>query len=63
MTLAKLVRTISGGVNGARAAKSSSEYRRIHTPALVRPARPARCWADACEIFSMGNRCTLRRVS
>ena len=28
----------------------SSEYRRKHMPGWVRPARPARCWAEAWEM-------------
>ena len=33
----------------------------MHTPGAVRPDRPARCAADACEIGSIGSRCTLVR--
>ncbi len=33
----------------------------MHTPGAVRPERPARCAADACEIGSIGSRCTLVR--
>ena len=61
MTEARLVRRISGSVNAGRAAKSSSVYSRMHTPSAVRPQRPARWLADACEIRSMGSRCTLVR--
>jgi hypothetical protein len=28
----------------------------------VRPARPERCWADACDTGSIGRRCTLLRL-
>ena len=62
MTLAKLVRRISGSVNSGREAKSSSEYRRIAIPSAIRPQRPARWLALACEIGSIGRRCTLVRV-
>ena len=42
------VRSISGDVcRGMDWTKNSSEYSRQHTPAVVRPARPARCLADA----------------
>lgn len=40
-------RHISGGVVGARVAKAASGYRRMHLPVDVRPARPARWFADA----------------
>ncbi len=41
-TDANEVRRISGSVNSGRDSKSSCEYRRMHMPGLVRPARPAR---------------------
>ena len=44
-----------------RAAKSSSPYRRTHTPAATRPQRPARWLADAREIFSICSSVTLLR--
>jgi hypothetical protein len=55
MTAASDVRRISGSVYSGRARKSSSAYRRIAMPSDVRPARPDRCWADACEIASIGS--------
>ena len=61
MTDARLVRRISGSVNSGRASKSSSLYRRMHVPAATRPQRPARWFADACEIGSIGSRCTFSR--
>src|SRR5699024_8598771 len=61
ITDANEVRKISGSVNSGRDSKSSSEYNRMAIPGLVRPARPERCWADACEIRSMGRRWTLVR--
>ena len=42
--------------------KSSSEYSRIAMPSLVRPLRPERWFADACEIASIGSRCTFERT-
>ena len=60
-TLASEVRRISGSVNSGRAAKSSSENRRMAMPGAVRPDRPERCWALAWLIGSMGRRCTLVR--
>ena len=33
----------------------------MHTPGAVRPERPARWAADACEIGSIGRRCTFVR--
>ena len=62
MTLARLVRRISGSVNSGRASNSSSEYSRIAMPGPTRPQRPARWLAEACEIASMGRRCTLVRA-
>ena len=34
----------------------------MQTPGAVRPERPDRCAADACEIGSMGSRWTLVRL-
>lgn len=31
-------------------------------PALVRPERPERWFAEACEIASIGRRCTFERA-
>lgn len=59
ITLASDVRRISGSVNRGRASKSSREYSRIATPSASRPQRPERWLAEACEIGSMGSRCTL----
>ena len=59
MTEARLVRRISGSVNSGRDSKSSSEYSRMQMPSEVRPLRPLRWLADACEIGSIGSRCTL----
>jgi hypothetical protein len=56
------VRWISGSVKRGRSAKSSSLYRRMQMPAEVRPERPLRWSADACEIGSIGRRCTFRRA-
>ena len=61
MTEASEVRAISGSVNSGPAAKSSSEYSRMQMPSATRPQRPARCPAEACEIGSIGSRCTLLR--
>ena len=61
MTLASEVRRISGSVYSGRASKSSSEYSLIATPLATRPQRPARWFAEACEIGSMGRRCTFVR--
>ena len=61
-TDARLVRRISGSVNSGRVAKSSSAYRRTAIPGAVRPARPARCWADACDTGSIGRRWILLRA-
>ncbi|CAB4636656.1 unannotated protein [freshwater metagenome] len=52
------MRRISGSVNSDLASNSSSEYKRITTPGLVLPARPARWLALAFEIASIGRRCT-----
>ena len=62
ITEAKLVRNISGSVNTSLDKKSSSEYKRIQIPSDTRPQRPALWLADACEIGSIGNRCTLLRT-
>src|SRR5690606_40421350 len=61
MTEARFVRWISGSVNSGRARKSSSEYNRMQMPSDTRPQRPLRWFAEACEIGSIGNRCTLVR--
>ena len=61
MTDARLVRRISGSVNSGRESKSSSLYRRMQMPSEVRPQRPLRWLAEACEIASIGSRCTLVR--
>jgi hypothetical protein len=62
MTAARLVRRISGSVNSGRFRKSSSLYSRIAMPLLVRPDRPERWFAEACEIASMGSRWILERT-
>lgn len=36
-------------------------YNRMHTPGATRPHRPARWAAEACEMGSIGSRCTFRR--
>ncbi len=61
MTEARLVRRISGSVNSGRDSKSSSEYSRMQIPSAVRPQRPLRWLAEACEMGSIGSRCTLVR--
>ncbi len=61
MTEARFVRRISASVNSGRASKSASEYSRMQMPSLVRPQRPLRWLALACEIRSIGRRCTLVR--
>jgi hypothetical protein len=53
-----LVRKISGVVNRGRAMKSLSENKRIARPGPSRPQRPLRCSAAACDIGSMGKRCS-----
>ncbi len=53
------MRRISGSVNSGRDSKSSREYSRMQIPSAVRPLRPLRWLAEACEIGSMGSRCTL----
>ena len=62
ITLARLVRRISGSVNSGRDSKSSSAYSRIAMPASTRPQRPDRWLADAWLIASIGSRCTLVRA-
>ena len=61
ITEASEVRAISGSVNSGRDRKSSSEYSRMQMPSATRPQRPARWPAEACEIGSIGSRCTLLR--
>ena len=61
ITDARWVRTISGSVNSGRDWKSSTEYNRMQMPSLVRPHRPARWVAEACETGSIGSRCTFKR--
>ncbi len=61
MTLARLVRRISGSVNSGREPKSSSAYIRMQIPSATRPQRPVRCRALAWLIGSMGSRCTFVR--
>ena len=61
MTEARLVRRISGSVNSGRASKSTCEYSRMQMPSEVRPHRPLRWFAEACEIGSIGSRCTFNR--
>ncbi len=49
-TLPRLLRRISGKVCSCRSfLKLDSVYRRKHFPGRVRPARPERWWADACD--------------
>ena len=62
ITEARFVRRISGSVKRGRSRKSSSLYRRMQTPGDVRPDRPLRWSADACEMRSIGRRCTLSRA-
>lgn len=62
MTAARLVRRISGSVNSGRDWKSSSEYSRMQIPSATRPQRPDRWRAEACEIGSIGSRCTFVRI-
>ena len=62
MTDAREVRWISGCVNFSRPSKSSCEYSRMQMPSATRPLRPARWFALACEIGSIGRRCTLVRA-
>ena len=58
ITDASDVRRISGSVYNGRASKSSCEYSRIAMPSATRPHRPERWFADACEMGSIGSRCT-----
>ncbi len=62
ITEARLVRRISGSVNSGRDSKSDSAYSRMQMPSEVRPHRPLRWFADACEMSSIGSRCTLSRL-
>ena len=48
-------------MNAGRASKSASEYSRTQMPSDVRPQRPMRWFADACEIGSIGSRWTFSR--
>jgi hypothetical protein len=61
ITDARFVRWISGSVNSGREAKSSSAYSLMQMPSATRPQRPLRWFALACEIGSIGRRCTLVR--
>src|ERR1035441_483935 len=61
LAAARVVRRIAGSVNSGRDSKSSSAYSRMQIPSEVRPQRPLRWLAEACEIGSMGSRCTLVR--
>ena len=61
MTEARFVRKISASVNSGRPIKSASSYKRIQIPAETRPHRPLRWLALACEMASIGKRCTLER--
>ncbi len=61
MTEARFVRRISASVNSGRPRKSSSLYSRMQMPSDVRPQRPLRWLALACETGSIGSRCTLVR--
>ena len=62
ITAARFVRRISGSVKRGRSRKSSSEYSRMQMPSATRPQRPLRWSADACEIGSIGSRCTFSRA-
>lgn len=48
----RLVRNTSGTVVGRNELKCFSEYNRKHLPGPSRPARPARCVADARDVSS-----------
>ncbi len=61
ITEARFVRRISGSVNSPRLSKSSSLYSRMQMPSLVRPQRPLRWFALACDTDSMGRCCTFVR--
>ena len=58
ITPASAARRISGSVYGGRERKSASEYRRMQVPGAMRPQRPLRCSALACDTGS-----TCRRSS
>ena len=62
ITEASEVRRISGSVYSGRDSKSAFEYSRIQIPSATRPLRPARWFALAWLIGSIGSRCTLVRV-
>ena len=62
MTAARFVRSTSGSVYSGRFSKSSCEYSRMAMPSLVRPERPERWFALACEIASIGSRWTFART-
>ena len=62
ITEARLVRRISGSVKRGRSSNSSSSYSRMQIPSAVRPQRPLRWSADACEIGSIGSRWTFSRA-
>ena len=51
-----------GSVKRGRSSKSSSEYSRMAMPSDVRPQRPLRWSAEACEIGSIGSRWTFSRA-
>ena len=63
MTEARFVRRISASVNSGRETKSSSEYSRMQMPSLVRPQRPLRWLALACEIALDGQALDLGAVA
>ena len=64
MTEARLVRRISGSVNsGARVEVLLGVEPDRRCRRRTRPQRPARWSAEACEIGSIGSRCTLRRAA
>ncbi len=54
-TSARSSRLISGNSCGARSSCSDCDQSRMQTPGAVRPARPARWSALACEFFSMSS--------
>ncbi len=60
ITPASELRRISGSVNSGRSPRSSSAYRRTHTPSRTRPHRPFRWRALACETGSICRRWTPR---
>ena len=53
---AKSLRSTSGVSAGGRPRCDDSSHSRQQTPGAVRPARPARCSADACEIGTSSSR-------